>query len=122
MELEISDDLEELQFSNEENEENEDSSLSYTIYFFVELSRIIYRPDWMESLKSSQILYRQSLPISSWLPILEKMNTFYVENGSIINKARYEDWKKMKSLQGSISSKLDEFEFECFDNSQNTWK
>ena len=55
----------------------------------------------METLKSSQILYRQSLSISSWLPILEKMNTFYVENGSIINKSRYDDWKKMNAEQQS---------------------
>lgn len=38
-----------------------------------------------------------NLPIASWLPILEKMNTQYVENGTLLDPTRYSTWKSLSA-------------------------
>ena len=37
------------------------------------------------------ILYRQTLPISKWIPLLKKINTRYVTEGSRLQTHRWED-------------------------------
>ena len=49
----------------------------------------------MNNLRSGHFLYRQTLPISHWLPILEPMNTRYITNGSCINSSRFATWKEL---------------------------
>ena len=49
----------------------------------------------MQGLRCSHILYHNKLPISHWMLILEKTNTRYVRNGSLLNLNRYEEWKQL---------------------------
>ena len=37
------------------------------------------------------ILYRQTLPISKWIPLLKKMNTRYIKAGSRLQAHRWDD-------------------------------
>ncbi len=45
-------------------------------------------------LRVESILYRQTLPISKWIPLLKKMNTRYIKAGSRLQIHRWEDIEK----------------------------
>lgn len=60
----------------------------------------------MQALRCSQILYHLELPISSWIPILEKMNTFYIKGGSILNPTRLSEWKEASPEKQQTSIEL----------------
>ena len=60
----------------------------------------------MQALRCSQIIYHLELPINSWIPILEKMNTFYVKGGSILNPTRLSEWKEFSPEKQQTSIEL----------------
>lgn len=45
-------------------------------------------------LRVESILYRQTLPVSKWIPLLKKMNTRYITEGSRLQTHRWENIEK----------------------------
>lgn len=70
------------------------------------ISRVTYREDLLTGIRSSHILFRQTLSISSWLPILEKMNTFYIKQGSLLNPSRFSQWKELSATEKEAKVEL----------------
>ena len=60
----------------------------------------------MQALRCSQIIYHLELPINSWIPILEKMNPFYIKGGSILNPTRLSEWKEASPEKQQTSIEL----------------
>lgn len=90
--------------SNEELTQVDNSVL--LIFFCCFTYRVTYRDDLISNIRCSNLLYRQTLPISSWIPILEKMNTQYVKHGSIIHSSRFSEWKALSPEQQNTSVEL----------------
>ena len=63
----------------------------------------------MQGLRSSHILYHNTQPIAHWILMLEKMNTRYVKNGSLLNPERYEEWKQLSDEGETIGENYDLF-------------
>lgn len=55
--------------------------------------RVTYKENILQGIRSAHFLYHQTQPISQWIPFLEKINTRYVVNGSILKPTRCEEWK-----------------------------
>lgn len=90
--------------SNEEPTQVDNSVLFMFLCCFT--YRVTYRDDLISNIRCGSLLYRQSLPISSWIPILEKMNTHYVKHGSIIHPSRFSEWKALSPEQQNTSVEL----------------
>ena len=73
------------------DEETDASSIVYPLFVAWWAYRVAQGNDVDTSLHAELILYRQTLPIYKWVPILNRMNTRYVTNGSRIKKSRWAD-------------------------------
>ena len=93
--------------------ETEVSSAAHTpfahpMYFiwYPFIVRVLYRSTQLGSIKSDKILFRQKLPIASWLSILEKKNTQYIHNGSFINPTRFATWQSQSAEEQQAEVEL----------------
>ena len=58
-------------------------------------ARVLYKEDALANLRCDHLLFKQSLPIAKWIPVLERMNSRYIRSGSLLHPDRLLSWQAL---------------------------
>ncbi|KAK8817052.1 hypothetical protein WA556_002950, partial [Blastocystis sp. ATCC 50177/Nand II] len=56
---------------------------------------VLYKEDALANLRCDHLLFKQSLPIAKWIPVLERMNSRYIRSGSLLHPDRLLSWQAL---------------------------
>ena len=60
-------------------------------------TRVLYKEDALANLRCDHLLFKQTLQIAKWIPVLERMDSRYVHNGSLLHPDRLSAWQALSA-------------------------